>query len=266
MFDEQSTSRSQNRRSFIGGSDARIIMGADEGTLLRLWREKRREAEPEDLSSVLQVMLGSWTEAFNRQWFERETGDSVSHVGSTLTCPDNSWRQCTLDGYVESRQAIFEAKHVGAFFKSEEVLARYMPQLQHNMAVKGCDLSLLSVIYGNHKWEVYEIAADWLYQDDLFAAEQAFWDCVQTGAPPVAVQAPLPPRPNATRELCFDGHNLWAASAGEWLETREPARRHNAATTSIKELVEADVARAFGHGIEAKRAKNGAITIKELAQ
>jgi predicted phage-related endonuclease len=37
------------RRSFIGGSDARIIMGSDEAALVRLWREKRGEAEPEDL-------------------------------------------------------------------------------------------------------------------------------------------------------------------------------------------------------------------------
>ena len=39
-----------NRRSFIGGSDARIIMGSDEAALLRLWREKRGEAEPKSLS------------------------------------------------------------------------------------------------------------------------------------------------------------------------------------------------------------------------
>lgn len=38
--------RSQ-RRSFIGGSDARIIMGNDEQALVRLWREKRGEVEPE---------------------------------------------------------------------------------------------------------------------------------------------------------------------------------------------------------------------------
>jgi hypothetical protein len=40
----------ENRRSFIGGSDARIIMGGDEVALQRLWREKRGEAGPEDLS------------------------------------------------------------------------------------------------------------------------------------------------------------------------------------------------------------------------
>ena len=45
----QAASKSLNsfdRRTFIGGSDARIIMGSDEAALLRLWREKRGEAEP----------------------------------------------------------------------------------------------------------------------------------------------------------------------------------------------------------------------------
>jgi hypothetical protein len=39
--------RPADRRTFIGGSDARVIMGADEPALLRLCREKRGEAVPE---------------------------------------------------------------------------------------------------------------------------------------------------------------------------------------------------------------------------
>jgi hypothetical protein len=46
------------RRFFVGGSDARIIMGGDEAALVQLWREKRGEAEPEDLSGNLIVQLG----------------------------------------------------------------------------------------------------------------------------------------------------------------------------------------------------------------
>jgi predicted phage-related endonuclease len=64
----------QDRRSFIGGSDARTIMGEDEKALLRLWREKRGEVEPEDLSANLIVQLGSVTEDLNRRWYERNTG------------------------------------------------------------------------------------------------------------------------------------------------------------------------------------------------
>jgi predicted phage-related endonuclease len=58
--------RSADRRYFIGGSDARIIMGNDEAALLQLWCEKRGEVEPEDLSGNLVVQLGAATEDLNR--------------------------------------------------------------------------------------------------------------------------------------------------------------------------------------------------------
>jgi predicted phage-related endonuclease len=58
------------RRGFVGGSDARIIMGADQAALVRLWREKRGEAESEDLSGNLIVQLGLATEDLNRRWYE----------------------------------------------------------------------------------------------------------------------------------------------------------------------------------------------------
>jgi predicted phage-related endonuclease len=70
----------KTRRLFTGGSDARIIMGSDEAALIRLWREKRGEAEPEDLSGNLVVQLGSATEELNRAWYERNTGRSVRDV------------------------------------------------------------------------------------------------------------------------------------------------------------------------------------------
>src|ERR1039457_6704447 len=76
-----------NRRSFIGGSDARIIMGDDETALLRLWREKRGEAEPEDLSANLIVQLGLVTEPLNRIWYERNTGQAVKDVQSRVQHP-----------------------------------------------------------------------------------------------------------------------------------------------------------------------------------
>jgi predicted phage-related endonuclease len=68
------------RRSFIGGSDARIIMGDDDAALLRLWREKRGEVEPEDLSTNLIVQLGVVTEPLNRHWFERNTSQARKEV------------------------------------------------------------------------------------------------------------------------------------------------------------------------------------------
>src|SRR5688572_5384379 len=70
----------KSRRTFLGGSDARIIMGADENALHRLWREKRGEAEPQDLSKNLLVQLGKATEPLNRQWYELNTGKLIRDV------------------------------------------------------------------------------------------------------------------------------------------------------------------------------------------
>jgi predicted phage-related endonuclease len=53
-----SDKRARRVRRFIGGSDARIIMGDDQDALLRLWQEKRGEIEPQDLSGNLIVQLG----------------------------------------------------------------------------------------------------------------------------------------------------------------------------------------------------------------
>ena len=59
MLDNTLKTRSQpERRHFISGSDARVITGNDEVAPRRLWREKRRKAEPEDLSCNL-VLGGS---------------------------------------------------------------------------------------------------------------------------------------------------------------------------------------------------------------
>src|SRR6202047_4221434 len=99
-----------NRRGFIGGSDARIIMGTDETALLRLWQEKRGQIEPEDLSGNLIVQLGVVTEPLNRHWYERNTGQTVECIQHRLRHPVLRWMGATLDGLVAGTRAVFEAK------------------------------------------------------------------------------------------------------------------------------------------------------------
>src|SRR5262245_39470667 len=86
------------RRTFLGGSDARILMGTDQDALVRLWREKRGEVEPEDLSGNLSVQPGLATEDLNRRWFERNTGQKLSDVGRRVHHPTIRWMAATLDG------------------------------------------------------------------------------------------------------------------------------------------------------------------------
>ena len=73
-------SQTEPRRYFVGGSDARIIMGGDEAALIRLWHEKRGEVEPEDLSGNLVVQLGLATEELNRRWYHANSGQALTDI------------------------------------------------------------------------------------------------------------------------------------------------------------------------------------------
>ncbi len=177
------------RRAFIGGSDARIIMGNDEAALVRLWREKRGEAEPEDLSGNLIVQLGVATEELNRGWYERNTGRRVTNVQRRVKHSAIPWMVATLDGIVEGTEAVFESKFMLPWSFSEEVAAeKYMAQLQHNMWVTHLRSAVLSIITGGGKWVEMTIPMDPLYLSVLVAAEKKFWRCVQSGETPAPDQ------------------------------------------------------------------------------
>jgi len=184
-----------DRKNFIGGSDARSIMGKDEGALLRLWSEKRGEVEPEDLSGNLIVQLGAVTEQLNRRWYEANTGQVVTDVQRAVRHPTIRWMAATLDGRVQGSDAVFEAKFMLPWSFSEEAAAqKYMPQLQHNMWVLAARSAVLSVITGGGKWVEIKTHADPLYQHLIVTAERKFWRCVESGEPPTlfGVEPPMP--------------------------------------------------------------------------
>jgi len=259
-------SRHASRRQFIGGSDARIIMGGDETALLRLWKEKRGEVEPEDLSGDLLVQLGGVTEDLNRQWYEKNTGHPVTDVQRQVFHAVHRWMAATLDGRVEATGAVFEAKFMLPWNFSEEGAAeKHMPQLQHNMWVMASRTAVLSIITGGGKWVEITIPADPLYQHLLLTAERKFWRCVQSGEPPhlFGIEPPKP-RLQAVRIVNLTGSNAWAEFANLYRVTRAAAIDHDRAKTELKALVPEDAREASGHGLRAKRSKSGAISFELL--
>ena len=253
------------RRKFIGGSDANTLMAGDPEKILALWENKTGRREDDDLSGVLPVQMGIYTEPLNRAWWEMTSGQEITNVGEQRIHPSIAYMGSTLDGLTTTlagTPAIFEAKHVNAYSKIDEVIQRYMPQVHHNAAVCGLNHAVLSVFVGTLTYEHAVIETDALYLMELMERERAFWTCVESDTPPgnmPAIAAPVPPE--QWRTLCMDGNNEWASHAVDWLAHGDAAKRFEAATKGIKGLMEADVGLAHGHGIEVKRSKNGALRI-----
>ena len=260
------TKSGEDRRYFIGGSDARIIMGNDEAALLRLWREKRGEVEPEDLSGNLIVQLGVVTEDLNRRWYEANTKQVITDIQRRIRHPALQWMAATLDGRVESSGAVYEAKFMLPWsFSEEAAIEKYMPQLQHNMWVVHARSAVLSVITGGGKWVEITTQADPLYQHLIVTAERKFWRCVESGEPPRLFGAePLRPRVEAIRIVDMSSSNAWAEFAGVFARTRSAHLEHEEAKAELKRLMPEDAKEAIGHGVRAKRSKSGAVSFDLL--
>jgi predicted phage-related endonuclease len=249
------------RRSFIGGSDARIIMGTDEAALIRLWHEKRGTAGPEDLSGNLIVQLGTVTEELNRSWYERNSGRRVTNVQRRVKHSAIPWMAATLDGIVEETQAIFEAKFMLPWSFSEETAAeKHMAQWVTHLRT-----SVLSIITGGGKWVEITIPMDPLYLSVLVSAEKKFWRCVQSGEPPHLINAEPPrARIEAIRIVDMSSSNSWADFAALFRNTRGAFLDHERAKSELKALIPEDAKEAIGHGVRAKRSKAGAVSFDVL--
>jgi predicted phage-related endonuclease len=124
-------------KTAVGSSAGRtlgFIMSPDEAALIRLWKEKRGELEPEDLSGNLIAQLGVATEALNQTWYERNTGRVVTDKQRWVRHPVHRYLAATLDGFVNELDAVFEAKFMLPWsFSEEAAVEKHMAQLQHNM-------------------------------------------------------------------------------------------------------------------------------------
>ena len=163
----------------IGGTDASRLV---KGEWKDLWLEKVGRQEPPDLSSVLPVQLGIFTEEFNRRWYQEVTGERVVNINSIWTHPQYDFIYGSLDGVAKGK--VFEAKHINPFAKDENTIDKYYPQLQHYMMVTGFSKAVLSILKGNMGYNVFTVEADKEFQRKLEIACHIFWYMVETEVEP----------------------------------------------------------------------------------
>lgn len=248
------------RRYSVGGSDANTIMSGDMKRISQLWREKRGIIPPEDLSDVLPVQMGSFTEPLNIQWFQKQTGRFVTQMGEEHRHPLYPHITCTLDGMTDDGKTIFEAKHVSPFAKEDGLMDRYMPQLHHNMSVMGVRQAVLSVFFGNLRWEKYDVVYDDFYGAVVTDAVNKFWNSVQEDIAPELVFAEAPKEVIARADM--NNSNMWAHYAGQYHDMSSYKAMWDEAVTGLKELVPEGAQEAFGHGVIIKRDKRGVMRVR----
>jgi hypothetical protein len=243
-----------------------VLMSGDDAAVLRLWNEMLGQSEPDDLSRVWPVQLGTITETLNLDWYQYRTGHALTQRGAVLLCAGADWAACTLDGFDEQLRGPVEAKHVGGFEPRERIIARYQPQLHWQMIVSGETRCALSIIEGAREPAVEIIERDGAYSAELWRRAEAFMQCVWNLTPPCALGAVTAPAIETMRELDMAGSNSWAAFATDWLASRDAAKTNEKAAKELKALVPADVGRAYANGIQIKRARNGALTISQARE
>ena len=257
-----------NRRTFIGGSDARKIMSGDWN---ELYREKVGEVEPEDLSSVFRVQLGLRTENFHAEWFTKTEGMELKQESQMRHHLEHKWMCANLDRWIPSKQTFLEMKHSANGVNVAEKARYYMAQLQHYMAVTGVDYCYFSVIRGNDDPVVVTVDRDNDYIEQLIKMEKAFWWHVENNVhpdiPPLALLNKAEKmvesiKVDSMRVADMTTNNLWTELASKILENADAAKVYDDAKEELRKLVEDDVSEAYGHGITAKRDKRGRITIR----
>jgi hypothetical protein len=251
-----------DRRDFIGGSDARIIMGQDEKALIRLWQEKRGEVGPEDLSANLIVQLGLVTEDLNRQWYERNTGNAIKDVQCRVRHPVIRWMAATLDGVVAGfggglRGQVHAAVVVLGGVRGREV---HGPAPAQHVGDQYPDGGALH----HHRWG--QMGRDLDRRRPAVSApaphcgEEVLALRVLRRAPSPVRGRTARPRIEAVRTVDMGSSNSWAEFAVLFRSTRPAFLEHERARTELKGLMPEDAKEAFGHGIRAKRSKSGAVS------
>ena len=200
------------RPTGIGGTDAiRLVAGEWKD----LWLEKTGAIERKDLSSVLPVQLGIFTEEFNRRWYQEVSGERVVNIGNIFTHPQYDYIYGSLDGVAKGK--VFEAKHVNAFVKDQNIIDKYYPQVQHYMMVTGFSKAVLSVLRGNLGYNVFTIEKDKPFQKKLEIACHLFWFHVMNNIqPPEYIDFDLMGRINNEQDI--ENHFGEEISSDAWLQ------------------------------------------------
>ena len=265
MTDLDQKSEDELRRKSIGGSCALRIMDGDWHTL---WLDKMGYREREDLSDVLPVQLGIWTEPFNISLFKK---DMAVNVDEQVRYHYN-WNgvpcRGTLDGefmYNGVRTGL-EVKHTFEMNTMRKQLERYMPQLQLYLEVAGLQHIYFANLFGNRRYEYVKVAKDEGYLQRMHVHLKEFWQyVVDEKEPPLSMPYitagidQIPIDDMVARNGGTDNEFMYQAH--EYVSTMQAAKEHESAKKNLKAMVSTNEREVYSDILSVKRSKNGSLRI-----
>ena len=180
----------EKRREGIGASDTPIIMGySSYKTPYQLYLEKTGQLES-DNEMTEQQYWGTEIEPLLIKRFALETGLTVSTPG-TVYHPKYPFIFANLDGWVESENAVVEAKCANSFQRKEWDMALtdgiplvYLIQIAKQCLITDATRGYCAVLIGGMEYKQFIYERDLALEDLILNADLEFWDCVMNHREP----------------------------------------------------------------------------------
>lgn len=250
----------------------KIVWGS-EAERYQLWLELTGQAPPEDLSKSYMVQHGKYLEPFVLDWIAAADKVTIGERQRALT-HRNGVHTCTLDGYVESWDAVIECKVLNPFQRPDSVgdeigfLHYYAPQLAIQKDCRGARQTFLLVQQGNSEPQLFDVPIDEAYTREVLERTLAFHACVTSRTPPSKPpDPPVPPERWRTVSLDAQSSENWVQPVREhltiWRGTKAAHAQHEQAKKDVKEVLPADIGRATYGAITISRSRSGSVSIRE---
>lgn len=272
---------------YLGASLAYRLINMKNG-LMDAWLEYTGRKEPEDLSTKLNVLMGSHTESLNKRYYEMMTGYEFADNDAwrktwrdkleletqhpdypwLLTHPDQ-WRIDDAGNIV-----LVDFKHTNErkWSNKEELVDTYSAQMQMQMLVAQAAFGVpvtqseLSVFFGNSKWDVIPIPAEPDTQQSLLSLYRGFYQHVMNDEAPDADWEPkikIPKVvPHQTRQMHQD--NEFCELAAQWVRYKDSYKAFSAIDSQLKGKLKDDDKEIFNDTVRVYRTGGGQRRVKLL--
>lgn len=178
------------RNEGIGASDTAIIMGySSYKTPYQLYLEKIGAIYSND-EMTEQQYWGNALEPIIIQRFSEENDVEVSFP-DTVYHPNYSYIFANLDGWIESENAVIEAKSANSFQRKEWDMALtdgiplvYLIQLAKQCLITDATRGYCAVLIGGMEYKQFIYERDKVLEELILKADIEFWECVENRNPP----------------------------------------------------------------------------------